>query len=111
MRFVNTHHEAIGQFTLQIQIAIKNIQRVIIGSNDLIIEDADTPNAAYISTRIGIMVQGWLNRYIGYFPYDGLAFPIQLEQAAAFTHRRGPGYSSKVNIHTACLLIHLNKVR
>ncbi len=70
--FHESHHQTVGQFALQIQITVKKIQCVIIGSYDLVFKDTYTPHTPHISTRIGVMVKRRFNRYIGHFPDDGL---------------------------------------
>ena len=91
-------------FAFQIQVTVIKIKAMVIGGNDLIVKNADTPSSAYISACIGVVIHSGFCGYDGGFAENGFTLPVQLEQTATLAERRCPEYSSEVNIDAHTLI-------
>ena len=72
----------------RIQVAVKNMQGVIIGGDDLVTGHADAPASADVAACIGVVVQSRVAWHDGDLTDDRLAFPVQAEKAAAIGNLR-----------------------
>ena len=87
-------------FAFEIQVTVEKIQRVVIGGDDFIVNHPDAPAATNITARIGVVIQCRVCWDNGNFPYDGLVFPVQSEQAAALADTSCPDNGSEIYVHT-----------